>query len=113
MTVHERSDKGMGEWNLLRSGCRPRRVVAIFDQASERIDFGNTPTGLQGLLADSESVGRRMRREHQKISQPGGKVTSALVDQNKHLHTKIRTPSMSSFKGFIRASSSFFSLLFV
>ena len=68
MPMDEKSGKGMGELgkavgekHLLGSGCRPKRVVAIFDQASERIDSDNRPTGLRGLLANSVSVGRRRR----------------------------------------------------
>ena len=66
MPMHERSGKVMGgsgkavgEKHLLGSGRPPRRVVAIFDQESERIDSGNGPTGLRGLLVDFVSVVRR------------------------------------------------------
>jgi hypothetical protein len=63
MAIYERSGKavgvGMGEYNLLGSGCPPRQVVVIFDQESEQIDFGNRPTDLQGWVANPGSLVRQ------------------------------------------------------
>src|SRR6267154_5644010 len=75
--MDERSGKEMGEYNWSKSGHSPRRVVAIFDQVSERFGSGSRPTGPRGSPSNSESLGSRMRRERQRISHPGMRVTSS------------------------------------
>jgi hypothetical protein len=54
--MDERSGKAMGEYNWSRSGRPARRIVAIFDQVSERFGSGNSkgnrPTGPRGSLSN-------------------------------------------------------------
>jgi len=53
--------RAMGEYNWMRAGGPPSRVVAIFGQVFELFESGNRLTGLQGPLSDPESLGRRTR----------------------------------------------------
>src|SRR5258708_39509151 len=82
MPMDERSGRAM-EYSWLRSDRPPRRIVAIFDQATERTAAGNRLTGLRGLLSNPGSSARRTRRDHQRVNQPGMRVTSTLGQAGK------------------------------